>query len=109
MSVLIRGMVMPKSCMACPLYYYDQDSEHDVTRRCTVLDHAEIFPSYMERRDDCPLVEVPSADVTELKNGKWVNGKCSECSGAAPFWPMATTYYRSNFCQNCGARMDGGT
>lgn len=50
---------------------------------------------------------VPSADVAEVRHGKWINGKCSECGGDAPFWPMATTYYRSNFCHNCGARMDG--
>ena len=48
-----------------------------------------------------------AADVAEVKHGKWENGECSECGGDAPFWPMATTYYRSNFCPNCGARMDG--
>lgn len=49
---------------------------------------------------------IPSADVVEVRHGKWVNGECSECGGDAPFWPMATTYYRSNFCPNCGARME---
>lgn len=48
---------------------------------------------------------IPSADVAEVRHGKWVNGECSECGGDAPFWPMATTYYRSNFCPNCGADM----
>lgn len=72
MSVLIKGMKMPRCCLACPLYYYDQDSEHDITKRCPVLDHAEILPSYRKRRDDCPLVEVPTPhgrliDADEVK------------------------------------------
>ena len=52
---------------------------------------------------------VPIDDVAPLKHGEWVNGECSECGGDAPFWSMATTYYRSNFCPNCGADMRGGT
>lgn len=51
------------------------------------------------------IKNIPSVDVAEVKRGKWVNGECSECGGDAPFWPMATTYYRSNFCPNCGADM----
>ena len=55
--------------------------------------------------------------VEEVKQGrpkgKWISGKCSECGEHAPFWPMASTYYKSKFCPNCGADMmeeeDNGT
>ena len=46
--------------------------------------------------------ELPS--VTQ-KSGKWIKGKCSICGEHAPFWSMATTYYESNYCPNCGAKM----
>ena len=43
------------------------------------------------------------------KRGKWKDGKCDQCSGSAPFWPLANTYYCSNFCPHCGADMRGGS
>jgi len=49
MSVLIRGMKMPETCSDCELYQYGFCM---VTRN--VCDKA-----LAQRRDDCPLVEVP--------------------------------------------------
>ena len=43
----------------------------------------------------------------ERIKGHWVNGRCDKCNGHAPFWCMASTYYASNFCPNCGADMRG--
>ena len=40
--------------------------------------------------------------------GKWIRGQCSVCCGQAPFWPMASTYYKSKFCPTCGSQMNGG-
>ena len=46
--------------------------------------------------------------VDPVKHGRWeLHGKCSICGGDAPFFPMASTYYGSNYCPNCGAKMDG--
>lgn len=62
------------------------------------------------------LADVPTADVTEARNGEWLHGDtiddgwtryyCSECE-----W-MTESYYKekcdlSNYCPNCGAKMDG--
>ena len=52
------------------------------------------------------LDTVPSV-TPEQKRGKWINGYCSECGKHAPFWAMATTYYESSYCPNCGADMRG--
>lgn len=41
----------------------------------------------------------------EPKTGHWIEGKCDQCGGHAPFWSMATTYYKSKYCHNCGCRM----
>ena len=50
---------------------------------------------------------VESADVAPVRHGKWdENGRCSNCGGHAPFWCMASTYYNSPWCQECGALMD---
>ena len=47
---------------------------------------------------------LPSAD---RPTGEWVDGKCNQCGGNAPFWPMASAYHKSKFCPDCGAMMKG--
>ena len=54
------------------------------------------------------LKKQPTADVRENVHGKWVNGYCDQCGGHAPFWAMASTYYKSDFCPKCGADMRKG-
>lgn len=51
----------------------------------------------------------PAADVTPVRHGRWINGRCSECGEHAPFWAMAATYHLSKYCHGCGAKMEGGT
>lgn len=51
----------------------------------------------------------PTIDAVPVKHGKWINGKCDQCEGHAPFWSMATTYYRSAYCPHCGAKMDNAS
>ena len=49
-----------------------------------------------------------AADVAPVRHARWdENGRCSNCGGHAPFWCMASTYYKSPWCQECGAKMDG--
>ena len=50
--------------------------------------------------------KLPSVEP-ERKTGKWVDGKCNRCGTHAPFWEMATTYYCSDYCPNCGSSMEG--
>jgi rubrerythrin len=49
--------------------------------------------------------EEPTADVVEVKHGKWIKDKnrytCSECG----FYYFANNS-KSNYCPNCGAKMD---
>lgn len=55
------------------------------------------------------IKELPSADVVELKRGRWIyqfrdseneEYRCSKCN-----YPEA---YKPNYCPNCGAYMKGG-
>ena len=52
------------------------------------------------------VTQAPTIDAEPVRHGKWILGKCNRCGEHAPFWSMATTYYESNFCPHCGARMD---
>ena len=52
------------------------------------------------------LKNLPTAQP-EPQEGQWVDGRCNKCGGRAPFWAMASTYYESDFCPNCGAKMKG--
>lgn len=36
---------------------------------------------------------------------RWFDGRCLRCGEHAPFHSMSSTYYKSNFCPNCGAWM----
>ena len=57
------------------------------------------------------IADSPAADVVPVVHGRWVmekvmirspfakNAYCSEC--------LEGTYYTTNYCPNCGARMDG--
>lgn len=49
----------------------------------------------------------PAVDAEPVRYGQWNNGRCTGCGEHAPYWCMATTYHRSSYCPNCGARMDG--
>ena len=53
------------------------------------------------------LRDMEAADVAPVRHARWdENGRCSNCGGHAPFWCMASTYYKSPWCQECGAEMD---
>lgn len=57
----------------------------------------------------------PAADVAPVRHGAWVaigktdprpGFKCSRCNCLAPTGFMGT-FVKSEYCPNCGARMDG--
>ncbi len=65
MSVLIKGMEMPKYCYICPAYDY-------IRSTCCVL-HTEVKNLNDKRYKYCPLVEVPTPhgrliDADDLDN-----------------------------------------
>ena len=43
----------------------------------------------------------PSADVAPVVHGRWLGYECSVCG-------VSSEYGSSNYCPNCGAKMDGG-
>ena len=103
MLVLIENTDMPKSCFDCPLSYVFPVNDDVFIIKCAPLNRK---CSENVKRNDCPLVEEP-----ELKHGKWerqndgimIWWECSECHHDAWYDEEDLT----NFCPNCGTRMDG--
>jgi hypothetical protein len=58
MSVLIRGMEMPKNCKQCSLYLQSMDSERNVYEICAVTAKSYNW-GLTTRPSDCPLTPVP--------------------------------------------------
>lgn len=78
----------------------------DYIKRSDVLKLARIYYTPVLREDAVPVTairNIPSADVAEVKHGKWKwrnGGECSECG-------FHNSNFDYNFCPNCGAKMDG--
>ena len=74
--------------------------------RALLNDAPEQVSYSREDAADC-IRYMDAADVAPVRHARWdENGRCSNCGGHAPFWCMASTYYKSPWCQECGAEMD---
>lgn len=74
--------------------------------------HCRCSNEYCDK-ESCPIWKAPAADVAPVVNGKWIHlGGDEWCCSACGFvittegsWDKPTKKY----CEDCGARMDGGT
>ena len=71
MSVLVKGMTMPKSCKTCDLLQDYDGCMYCPFGDCTVFGDIEYVPNHVAS-DICPLVELPEKhgrliDADELK------------------------------------------
>ena len=80
--------------------------EKEAAIRDLLNDSPEQVGYSREDAADC-IRYMDAADVAPVRHARWdENGRCSNCGGHAPFWCMASTYYKSPWCQECGAKMD---
>ena len=71
------------------------------------------YPLYRLAINDCMNVldEMPAADVAPVRHGRWINENfythCSAC-GKMAIYDKYGQEVESDYCPNCGAKMDGG-
>lgn len=58
MSILIKGIEMPKNCNKCPLHFYEGQGIC-CCRALPAIDDGEILKPWKNKRKDCPLIPVP--------------------------------------------------
>ena len=60
---------------------------------------------------DCPLPDTPTADVQEVRHGKWIVNDltpyCSVCYRPSEY-ECDGVHSKPLFCSHCGAKMNGG-
>lgn len=78
------------------------DDAIDALRKCQVIDVKNMLIEKDEAMKN--LIALPSAQPQ--RTGRWIDGKCNRCGTHAPYWAMASTYYLSEYCPNCGAKME---
>ena len=59
------------------------------------------------------IEDAPTVDAVEVVHGHWYKAphhpyRCSYCGEMALLDMYGESHYRSNYCPNCGAKMDGG-
>lgn len=57
MSILIKGMEMPKNCGECPFYYYEY-------KECNAIGGRMVLRNATPPTD-CPLIELPHGDLID--------------------------------------------
>lgn len=93
MSILIKNMDMPKTCVGCVLERGGYCEGFEFPRAI------KFKTDHITRMDWCPLIELP--------HGKWIfddfdgDGLDYECSLCGIYQRK-----RSTFCPSCGAKMD---
>lgn len=70
---------------------------------CKTLDFADGVLYVLDKIDEAPTIE---AEL--VRHGKWIKfhdelSKCSLCN-----YPTYTIWNQTDYCPNCGAKMDGG-
>lgn len=60
------------------------------------------------------IIDIPAADVAPVRHGRWIDkgeyAVCTECGGRSgtQYDGVEPIPLMTQFCPNCGAKMDGG-
>ncbi len=90
----------------------------DILEGCKKCIHYSVCSSFSpewfvyNHKENCKDFKDKS-EYTEVRQGEWLSNAvsdeyvCSECDGIAPVDCEKEDFYESNYCPNCGAKMDG--
>lgn len=62
---------------------------------------ADLAPIYLNSAACEQIKYMPTADVQEVRHGKWAGTVCTNCGEST------SDYYDCDYCPQCGARIDG--
>ena len=112
MSVLVKGIDMPKSCRECHFLSYAYNVPLcSVTRQIPTYPLRETLDQALSKRmNNCPLVE----GTEEVRHGRWLSfefgderwHKCSICGTADEYINHLGHVAIRRYCPKCGASMD---
>lgn len=72
--------------------------------------HCRCSNEYCDK-ESCPIWKAPAADVAPVVHGRWVTHYRSGTTVAEGYVSTCCDMWnnrKSNYCPNCGAKMDGG-
>lgn len=110
MSILVKGMGMPKTCNECKFFAWEQiignycAVDENITYHA-VLDGLNVC---YERNGECPIIE-----AEPVKHGRWIydnqfhwyRASCSECGYKRVTDIKAEKWNDWHYCPHCGAKM----
>ena len=54
------------------------------------------------------ILDAPAADVVPVRHGRWIASHDEFCACSICKYPVYAVWNQTNYCPNCGAKMDGG-
>ena len=54
------------------------------------------------------IERILAADVAPVRHGRWIASHDEFCACSICKYPVYAGWNQTNFCPNCGAKMDGG-
>ena len=90
--------------------YLDKEVVQEMLENVQIISNGEYYGYCTE---DVRLNSIPTADVAEVKHGRWIEYprahyfKCSECKYTVPYRKavLVNGSREYNYCPNCGALM----
>ena len=74
---------------------------------CKELDKGKPWDGHTSK-DVRRLLSIPSADVAPVRHGRWIASHDEFCTCSICKYPVYVDWNQTNYCPNCGAKMNGG-
>lgn len=89
----------------CYTYHYEL-KDWDLFQ-CKELDKGKPWDGHTSK-DVRRLLSIPDADVAPVVHGRWLASHDEFCACSICKYPVYVAWNQTNYCPNCGAKMDGG-